>query len=375
MRLNSSLPTGFTSVSHIFIDEYMAAANGEFVKTYLLLLRLQEEGEITLAELADRLEQTEKDVLRALRYWAREGLLGMEEKDGEITRLQLHTPSSRRETQGTLFLSQPAPVEEAVSFVQEAVPAAMPETTAAPAPVQETAVKKEEALPSRSYSGAKLLALKEQPDFEQMLFVVERYLGRPLTDRDLDVFAYLYDELHFPGEVLEYLAEYCVEKWEREEKKKDYRLVRYMEKTALNWHAAGALTLPQAKKQTQLFADSHAMSHEVARELGLRGRGLSPEEEGYLSLWQNELNMPRELVLEACRRTIRSKKEVDFRYTDGIIKSWAKENIRSLEQVKAADERHQNEGGKKQEKKASAKAGTDYRSVLSRLDYAELLKK
>ena len=55
----------------------MVRANGEYVKVYLLLLRHmnQSSGYLSVSELADLLECTEKDILRALRYWKSEGLL------------------------------------------------------------------------------------------------------------------------------------------------------------------------------------------------------------------------------------------------------------------------------------------------------------
>ena len=40
ITLHSDSTTSATSVSNIFIDEYMTDANGEFVKIYLYLLRL-----------------------------------------------------------------------------------------------------------------------------------------------------------------------------------------------------------------------------------------------------------------------------------------------------------------------------------------------
>ena len=92
MRIESVYPAGFIPVPYIFIDRYMCAANGEFVKTYLLLLRLAGEEGLTVSLLADRLEQTEKDVRRGLKYWEKEGLLAAEEKDGEIARLLLCYP-------------------------------------------------------------------------------------------------------------------------------------------------------------------------------------------------------------------------------------------------------------------------------------------
>ena len=57
-----------TAVAHEFIDEYMAAANGEYVKVYLYVLRHQDE-EITIEQIADALNHTESDVRRALSYW------------------------------------------------------------------------------------------------------------------------------------------------------------------------------------------------------------------------------------------------------------------------------------------------------------------
>ena len=92
MRVESLWPAGVTPVSDIFIDRYMAAANGEFVKTYLLLLRLAGEEGLTVSMLADRLEQTERDVQRGLKYWEKEGLLAAEENEGKITRLLLCYP-------------------------------------------------------------------------------------------------------------------------------------------------------------------------------------------------------------------------------------------------------------------------------------------
>ena len=51
----------FTSISNVFLDEYMPKANGEFIKIYLHLLRLMNrntseasEDELTLSNIADR---------------------------------------------------------------------------------------------------------------------------------------------------------------------------------------------------------------------------------------------------------------------------------------------------------------------------------
>ena len=46
-----------TAVAHEFIDQYMAVANGEYVKVYLFVLRHQGE-DITIERIADALDHT-----------------------------------------------------------------------------------------------------------------------------------------------------------------------------------------------------------------------------------------------------------------------------------------------------------------------------
>ncbi|MBO5523011.1 MAG: DNA replication protein DnaD, partial [Roseburia sp.] len=80
ITIHNDSDTSVTSVSNIFIDEYMSDANGEFVKIYLYLLRLMNapDASVSLSSIADKFEHTEKDVKRALCYWERMRLLRLE---------------------------------------------------------------------------------------------------------------------------------------------------------------------------------------------------------------------------------------------------------------------------------------------------------
>ena len=66
-----------TMLPNSFVDHYMANANGEFVKVYLFLLRHVEDAasSLSISMIADYLNNTENDVLRAFRYWESVGLL------------------------------------------------------------------------------------------------------------------------------------------------------------------------------------------------------------------------------------------------------------------------------------------------------------
>lgn len=76
LNLYSETVSGYTAVSDIFIDEYVPSANGDFVKVYLYLLRLltRKNSSLSISSLADTFNQTENDVMRALRYWTSQGL-------------------------------------------------------------------------------------------------------------------------------------------------------------------------------------------------------------------------------------------------------------------------------------------------------------
>ena len=66
----------FVPVPREFIESRMAKAQGAYVKVYLLALLSGADGEeITAAEMAEKLDLLESDVIKALAYWKNEGVL------------------------------------------------------------------------------------------------------------------------------------------------------------------------------------------------------------------------------------------------------------------------------------------------------------
>ena len=66
-----------TSIHNTFIEKYMLRANGSYVKVYLYLSKCIQAGQddLSISSLADQMENTEKDIIRALNYWEKQGLL------------------------------------------------------------------------------------------------------------------------------------------------------------------------------------------------------------------------------------------------------------------------------------------------------------
>lgn len=165
----NSFPGEFTFISNRFLDGYMPSANGEFVKIYLYLLRhaCQEKTLLELSSIADVFNCTEADVLRALRYWKKTGILDVSfDGKGILTRVIFYPVTAKEET---LFQNS---LQEAAAGLE---------------PPKETV--------SSSLTPDKIRALKGNDEVRQLLFIAEQYLGKTLTPTDMETLLFLYDEV------------------------------------------------------------------------------------------------------------------------------------------------------------------------------------
>ena len=310
ITLHSDSTTSATSVSNIFIDEYMTDANGEFVKIYLYLLRLMNapEAAFSISSIADRFEHTEKDIRRALSYWERMHLLRLEyDSQNNLTGVYLldSVPSAAKDvpTDSTAVTADARP-EEAVME---------PEA--------------DDAAPARkSYTADDILAFTQSEDATELLFITERYLGRTLTPTDTDTILYFYDGLGFSTDLIEYLVEYCVSK--------GHTSIRYIEKVALRWAADDITSVEQAKQASNLHNQTYFT---VMRALGITGRNLVPAETAFIDKWKNTYGFSSELISEACQRTIQATHQPSFEYTDSILTNWLKKDVKSPADISRLD--------------------------------------
>ena len=310
ITLHSDSTTSATSVSNIFIDEYMTDANGEFVKIYLYLLRLMNapEAAFSISSIADRFEHTEKDIRRALSYWERMHLLRLEyDSQNNLTGVYLldSVPSAAKDvpTDSTAVTADARP-EEAVME---------PEA--------------DDAAPARkSYTADDILAFTQSEDATELLFITERYLGRTLTPTDTDTILYFYDGLGFSTDLIEYLVEYCVSK--------GHTSIRYIEKVALRWAEDGITSVEQAKQASNLHNQTYFT---VMRALGITGRNLVPAETAFIDKWKNTYGFSSELISEACQRTIQATHQPSFEYTDSILTNWLKKDVKSPADIARLD--------------------------------------
>ncbi len=260
---------------------------------------------------------------RALRYWEEKGLLELSnDESGEICQIRL------------LDLAQ-EPAPEPAS-VRGSIHVVKSRENTAPAARESAAGSDDTAQDSekRHSSSAEVRAMLACDEaYGTLTYCASRYLQRPLTHEDSNIFEYLYHDLGMSGDLLEYVVEYCVDN--------GHTSIRYIEKTALDWHSKGIRTKDDAKIETERRLPKKY--REVMKAYGVYDRGPAPEERRYLDRWFHELHMPTELVVEACNRTIKNLHEIKMDYTDGILSSWNEQGVRDMAGVTAADEEHAKE--------------------------------
>ena len=304
LKLTKYVQTNATVLDNEFIDHYMVRANGEYVKVYLLLLRHmnQSSGYLSVSELADLLECTEKDILRALRYWKSEGLLDYLDDTPD-------DPSPK----------STAPSPAASSGLHDVQSGYM--TSSIPA----DSVSDSAALASTT-NIQQYRSRKERAEFKELLFVAEQYLGKTLSATDIDQITYFYDTLNMSAELIEYLIEYCVEN--------GHKSMHYINKVALSWHEENITTVNLAKTNSFLYNKN---CYCVLNAYGIKGRGPAASEIAYIRKWSEEYGFALEVILEACDRTMNSIHQPSFDYTNSILKRWKDKNVRQLKDIDAVD--------------------------------------
>jgi DnaD/phage-associated family protein len=294
------------------------------------------------------------DVVRALRYWQKVNLLSLEETaDGQICGIHMLSVDSNASAADVQDKTAPAPVVSmertiftpvmTVAPVQSAASAqtTQPVVTATPAasiapvaPTHSAATisSAQNTAPAyqppakRRYTADEIMSFRKDETISELIFVVETYTKRTLSENDMNTILFWYEQLHFSPELIVYLLEYCISK--------GHTSMRYMDKVALGWHAEGITSVEQAKQDAAIHSQAY---YGVMKALGITGRSLVDSEKKFISKWTKDYMFDLPLIQEACSRTITATHQPSFEYTDSILTSWHKNHVHTLADVQKLD--------------------------------------
>jgi DnaD/phage-associated family protein len=346
-----------TVVSNLFIDEYMKDANDAQLKVYFYLLRmLNADQAISVSGIADKFNHTEKDVIRALKYWEKQQILDLDfDENKALVGIHLRdlsaqaTPASQH---NVLLTSGPVQTQNTAgnSIISAAV--AQP---VQPAPQETTPVYNKPA-----YSLDQLREFKEREETSQLLFIAEAYIGKPLAPSEIKTILFFTDVLHFSDDLIDYLLQYCVERG-----KKDFK---YIEKVAVNWAEEGITTPKQAQKFSTRYDKS---VYSIMNSLG-RSTAPTAKELEFINRWTREYGFSTDIILEACERSSLATDRHRFEYAEGILSSWKNAGIHHKADIQQADATYQKKKATKPAPAASSNRFTQF--AQNSYDFAALEK-
>ena len=272
---------GFTPVNNIFIEKYMPQARGEFIKIYLLMLKHDISGELGVSSsiLASSLNLLESDIMNALNYWNDQGVI-------KFTKI---------DKMGNFNV-------EFVDLIQE---------------------------PTTSPKQVDLLEALGSTTTKDMLKDIEILLARPLSPNEMSIYLNWQREFGFSSELILILMEYCISKGKSDS--------RYIEKVALSWHDLKITTIEQAQNLITKTEDKWINIRKILTYLGITNTDIMKPQQDLIEKWLLIYKFPNEIILKACDICFERLNRADFKYIDGILTNWNKNNIKTLEDIALKD--------------------------------------
>lgn len=354
-NLHNNSGVSYTQISNIFIDEYMPSANGTYVKVYITLIRMLTGGSIlaSLEAIADVLEIMEADVVRALTYWEKQGLLAIrrDSSTGAIADVYMTSPKSSTASNINICFSTNNSLTDAIktepvkadAFNAGAINAGTANTgaftasavnaNAINADISNADTNKTDKLANTINTSTVKASNKSNgnnsnpEEFKWLVNIVEQYMEHPLSPSDVELVDYIYNTLHFSTDLILYLYEYCVGK--------NKTNVKYIQTVAINWANDGIETVERAKQNNAGYDTEYI---EIMRAFGFN-KTPAPIQKQYIDSWLS-LGFSIDMIKEAANRTLLKIYEPNFNYANGIIERWFAHNVKTTEDLKKIDELH-----------------------------------
>ncbi len=286
-----SKPLKFTPVSNVFIERYMPKARGEFIKVYLLMLKYNFTGEpgVNSTVLATTLNLLESDIINALNYWNEEGIIKLLPIDNMGN---FHIEFIDLSEEGTNNVDKFNLVEELTDN-------------------------------SNGY----------------MLKDIGKLLGRTLSPSEVETYIGWKKDFKFSSELILILIEYCASKGKTN--------FRYIEKVAIAWNEMNIKTVDDAQNYIRKTEDKWGTYREILKFLGIRNTDIMKPQEDLLEKWTSTYGYSLEVIKKACDICFQRLNRADFKYIDGILSSWNKDKLKTLEDIEKIEANFKNSSNKK----------------------------
>lgn len=174
--------------------------------------------------------------------------------------------------------------------------------------------------------------------FRMLVPQTEEKLGKRLKTADLQILAGLYDDLGLPADVIYLLVCHCVARSEERYGPGRRPTLRQIEKEGYHWAQRGLFDQESASRYLRDWNVRRSAMSRYMQVLGLGDRRPVESEERYITDWMDK-GFPPETVALAYDKTVFYKKELNWRYLNGILRRWNENGWHTEEEVRQSDSR------------------------------------
>lgn len=174
--------------------------------------------------------------------------------------------------------------------------------------------------------------------FRMLVPQTEEKLGKRLKTADLQILAGLYDDLGLPADVIYLLVCHCVTRSEERYGPGRRPTLRQIEKEGYHWAQRGLFDQESASQYLRDWNVRRSAMSRYMQVLGLGDRRPVESEERYITDWMDK-GFPPETVALAYDKTVFYKKELNWRYLNGILRRWHENGWHTEEEVRQSDSR------------------------------------
>ncbi|MBN4049366.1 DnaD domain protein, partial [bacterium AH-315-N14] len=114
---------------------------------------------------------------------------------------------------------------------------------------------------------------------------------------------------------------------------------RYIETIAIAWHDANIRNIEDAQSYIKKHEDKWINIRKILNYLGIKAPEIMKPQEQILDKWVNVYKFSLEVIFKACDICFDRLSRADFKYIDGILNSWFKDGINSLEDIEKKDKK------------------------------------
>lgn len=191
----------------------------------------------------------------------------------------------------------------------------------------------------RVYSADELADMLETDDgFRMLVPQTEEKLGKRLKTADLQILAALYDDMGLPVDVIYLLVCHCIERAQRRFGPGRRPTLRQIEKEGAYWVRLGICDQDSAARYLSDYARKLEKTAAYMQALRLGGRAPVESEQRYILDWI-DMGFTPEAVAMAYDKTVFYKKELNWRYLNGILRRWHQQGWHTAEEAASGEQK------------------------------------